>query len=168
MDLSGLFKKAMESKGALRKLNFILLRGIPFNKPHRLRIIELGPGKAEVRVPFIRRNKNHLNGMHACCLATCAEYTSGLVMLSSLDAKKYRLIMERIEVEYHYQGKMSCTAKYAIDEQDLHTKIIEPLESTDRVSHVAVVEIHDESGSHICTSKVTWQVKAWKSVKTKA
>lgn len=167
MDLTGLFKRAMESRGALRKLNFILLRGIPFNKPHRVRIMNLGPGESEVRIPYIRKNKNHLNGMHACCLATCAEYSTGLVMLSSLDSKKYRLIMERIEVEYHYQAKSACTAKYGVDLKEIEEKIINPLENQDRISFVSSVEIHDEQSNHICTAKVSWQIKAWKSVKTK-
>lgn len=157
----------MESKGALRKLNFILARGIPFNLPHRFKIEELAPGKAVVSAPFIRKNKNHLKGIHAMCIGTCTEYCSGLVMLSSLDARKYRLIMERVEIDYHYQAKMAIAARFEVSSERLENEIIVPLKTQDRVSFVCEVKVHDTANNHISTGRVKWQIKAWDSVKTK-
>ena len=127
MNVQNLFVKAFESPRGLKKLNLALAIGIPFNRPHKLKITHLKPGEAKVHAPFIRKNMNHIKGMHACCLATLAEFTSGLVMLGSVQSDKYRLIMESIEVKYFFQGKSGRTASFEMDQNTLKTQIIAPL-----------------------------------------
>ena len=166
MDLKILFEKAMKSKSGLAKLNFILLRGIPFNKPHKLKIVDLNPGKARVFVPYIRRNKNHINGIHACCLATACEYSTGLVLLSTLDASKFRLIMKKIDVDYHYQAKMNAYAEYTLSEQELQESIISEAEKNGVVDYTCEVKLLDVEQNHICTGRIEWQIKNWNKVKT--
>ncbi len=93
-------EKASQSAFYLWLLNMGLQRAVPFNKPHRFRIQKIEKGKVEIKLPFIRKNQNHIKGLHACSMATLAEYSTGLTLLSCLDPKKYRLIMQKIEMEY--------------------------------------------------------------------
>jgi acyl-coenzyme A thioesterase PaaI-like protein len=166
MDIKRLLEGAYSSSWGLKKLNFIFSKGIPFNAPHGIKIAELQPGHCKTIVPYKRRNFNHLKGIHACCLATLAEFTSGVAMLSKLDGAKYRLIMESIEVKYHYQAKMACSATYGLNDQECASKITEPLKNGGVVYYKCEVPIHDSEGNLICTGYINWQIKDWQQVKT--
>lgn len=167
VNLNKLFLEAQSSAWGMRKLNFVLHKGIPFNAPHKIKITKLANREATVSVPYIRKNMNHLKGIHACCLATAAEYTTGLVMLNALDPKKYRLIMESIEVKYFYQAKGPVEAVFKIDQQEFDSAIFEPLDRDGVVLYRCDILIHDEKKNHICTGTINWQIKLWSKVKTK-
>jgi hypothetical protein len=166
MKLEQLFKDAYTSKRALRKLNIALRWGIPFNKPHGLSIEELNPSSATVTAPYRRSNMNHLKGMHACCLATLAEYTSGLVMMGSVPSDEFRLIMKSLEMDYFFQAKKSCIARYSLSESVKDSEIMEALRNDGKVLFLSDVPVYDSDGNHICTGRITWQIKSWKQVKT--
>lgn len=166
MKIQKLFQAAYQSDWGMRKLNTALKFGIPFNIPHRFKIEHIQPGHAKVSIPYIRKNLNHLKGIHACCLATCAEFTTGLVMMSSLPVDDYRIIMESIEVKYHFQAKMACSGEFKITEEQAKTEITDKLSSSDRVSFVCEIPIHDTDGNLVCTGFIKWQIKAWSAVRT--
>lgn len=148
-------------------LNWSMDRMVPFNKPHGFKIIEVDDYRLKILIPYRRSNFNHIRGLHACCLATVSEYTTGFLLISSLDMKKYRLIMQRLEMEYHYQGKMTSTAEFAISKEWIEEKVTKPLQTQDAVVIPCEVKIHDEKGNHLSTGKVFWQIKDWVKVKTK-
>ena len=75
--------------------------------------------------------------------------------------------MQRLEMDYHYQGKMDGKATYSMTNEAVRQQIIEPLETRDSVVVVCEVKIHDEAGNHLTTGRVHWQVKDWRKVKTK-
>ena len=77
MQLGTLAKKAETSKFNLWLLNFVLLRKVPFNLPHKPKIISLANNEVTMCVTTRRKNLNHLKGIHACLLATLCEYVSG-------------------------------------------------------------------------------------------
>ena len=60
---------------------------IPFNSPHGISVVELGPEKYKVYLPRKRKNKNHLGTMLACAIATAAEYVSGLNIVQAFYIK---------------------------------------------------------------------------------
>jgi hypothetical protein len=167
MDLPKLFKKAQTSAFYRWILNNLLDRMIPFNKPHNFQLTEVGESHLKVLLPFKKRNLNHIRGIHACALATVSEFTSGLLLISKLDASKYRLIMKRLEMEYHYQGKMDVVASFSVTEEWLTEKIYNPLTEMDSVILPCEVKIHDIKGNLISVGKVFWQIKDWRKVKTK-
>jgi hypothetical protein len=167
MDLPKLFKKAQTSAFYRWILNNLLDRMIPFNKPHNFQITEVDENHLKVLLPFKKRNLNHIRGIHACALATVSEFTSGLLLISKLDASKYRLIMKRLEMDYHYQGKMDVVASFSVTEEWLMEKIFNPLTEMDSVIIPCEVKIHDIQGNLISAGKVFWQVKDWRKVKTK-
>ena len=162
-----IIEKAQRSAFWLWVLNQVLYRMVPFNKPHSFRIVEIGDNHLRIRIPYRRRNFNHIRGLHACALATISEYTTGFLLVSKLDAKKYRLIMQRLEMDYHYQGKMDATAEFSAPDSWLAEKVYEPLKLQDAVVVVCEVKIHDEKGNHLTTGHVHWQIKNWDKVKTR-
>ncbi len=167
LDPNTILQKAKTSSFYRTILNWSLNRMIPFNKPHDFRILEIGDYHLKTVIPYKRKNFNHIRGLHACALATISEFTTGFLLVSKLDSKKYRLIMQRLEMDYHYQGKMDATATFSISEEWLHQNIYEPLQSQEAVVIICEIKIHDAKGNHLTTGKVYWQIKDWQKVKTK-
>jgi len=167
MQLSKLVAQAERSKFGLWKLNIAAKFAIPFNKPHGINVVSIGADTVEVRLPYWRVNQNHLKGLHACALATTAEFSSGLLLLSKLGEKRYRLIMQSLQVEYHYQAKMESVARFTITEEELNTRVRNPLETQESVLLQCKIEVNDKQGNHICTAHTNWQIKSWDKVKTK-
>ena len=166
MDLDPILASA-RTKGRYTKLNFILQRGIPFNRKHNIKVVELTANRVSAHIPFKRKNMNHINGMHACGLATVAEFCSGLALLNKLGSKKYRLIMASLRMEYHFQAKSGATASYEISDQTVNTRIEEALAQNDSTELECEVPVHDEQNNHLCTAYINWQIKPWDKVRTK-
>lgn len=167
LDPQDILEKAKRSAFYRTLLNLSLARMIPFNKPHGFRIVEVGDFSLKTLIPYKRRNFNHIRGLHACALATISEFTTGFLLVSKLDSRKYRLIMQRLEMDYHYQGKMDAFATFAISESWLSQHIYAPLETADAVVVPCEVKITDAKGNHLTTGKIFWQIKDWQKVKTK-
>lgn len=163
-----ILEKAKHSTFWLWVLNRALPRVVPFNGPHRFRVVEIGDNHLRTLLPYRRSNFNHIRGLHACALATISEFVTGFMLLSRLDIKKYRLIMKRIEMDYHFQGKMDAYAAFQISPEWLKQQITDPLQSQEAVVVPCEVKIHDEKGNHLTTGKVFWQIKDWSKVRTKA
>jgi acyl-coenzyme A thioesterase PaaI-like protein len=166
-DPARIIEKAKHSAFYLRLLNWSLDRMIPFNKPHGFKILEIGDFHLRTKIPYRKKNFNHIRGLHACALATISEFTTGFLLVSKLDGKKFRLIMQRLEMDYHYQGKMDAMAEFSASEHWLEEKIYLPLKNQDAVVVVCEVKINDVKGNHLTTGQVYWQIKNWEKVKTK-
>jgi acyl-coenzyme A thioesterase PaaI-like protein len=167
MNVSKLIERARHSAFYLWLLNVGLQYKIPFNKPHGFRIIEIGEYEVKILIPYKRKNLNHIRGLHACALATVSEYTTGLLLISNLGFDTYRLIMQRLEVDYHYQGKSDSVAEFQISPEWLRNTIVEPLQTLESVVVPCEVKIHDKQGKHLTTARIYWQIKKWTSVRTK-
>ena len=167
IDPAKIIEKAKRSSFYLKVLNWSLNGMIPFNKPHGYKVINISDHSLKTFIPYRKRNFNHIRGLHACALATLSEFTTGFFLVSRLDAKKYRLIMQRLEMEYHYQGKMDATAEFFASEEWLSENIYHPLKTMDAVIVPCEVKIHDVKGNHLTTGRVFWQIKNWSKVKTK-
>jgi acyl-coenzyme A thioesterase PaaI-like protein len=168
MDTSKILQKAQHSGFYRWILNRSLDQMIPFNKPHGFAVVEIDDFRLKTIIPYKRRNFNHIRGLHACALATISEFTTGFLLVSKLDPKKFRLIMQKLEMNYHYQGKMDAYAEFTISQEWLETKIFNPLKSNDAVVVPCEIKIHDSQGNHLTTGNVYWQIKDWSKVKTKA
>ncbi|NJN25255.1 MAG: DUF4442 domain-containing protein [Cyclobacteriaceae bacterium] len=167
MDMLKIIQKAKKNRLYLWLLNTGLARMIPFNKPHKFRIVELGDYHIKTKVPYRKYNFNHIGGIHACALATLSEFCTGFMLLSLLDVRKYRIIMQSLHMEYHYQAKMDCYAHFQLTDAWLRAQVLEPLASGDKVTVNCEVLIHDLADNHISTGIVQWQIKSWQQVKTK-
>lgn len=164
---SDFIERAKHSRFSLWLLNNGLARMIPFNKPHGFKITEIGDYHIKLLLPYKRRNLNHIKGLHACALATLSEFATGLLLISKLGFTTYRIIMQRLEMDYHYQGKMNATTHFAISQTWLNDQIYKPLKTGESANVVCEIKIFDEKNNHLTTGKVHWQIKEWKRVKTK-
>ena len=136
----------------------LLQEVIPFNRPHRLTVHVLGEFEAEVRLPFLRRNKNHLGTMHACAMATAAEYASGLCVLRVIGMEGYRLVMSEMNVQYTRRAEGACTAKACIDLEEREA-LMRGLEAEGKHGIVLVSKVVDYSGTLVAEARVHWHVK---------
>ncbi len=167
MNLKAIIEKAKTSGFYLWLLNNAANYMIPFNKPHGFKITKVSNDSIETKLPYKRRNLNHIKGIHACAMATISEYTTGLLILYKLDNKKYRIIMQKLEMQYHFQGKMDAVANFSIDDAWVKQEVETPLKTTDAVVIPCVIKLHDTKGNHLSTGTIYWQVKLWSKVKTK-
>lgn len=168
MDVFSLVQKAKSSGFYLWLLNVAFERMVPFNKPHSFRIAEVGDYHLVTRLPYKKRNLNHLKGLHACALATLTEITGGFIMVTRLDPKKYRLILKKLEVDYLYQGKTDATAEFRISEEWLQNTVLVPLQTAESIEVITEINIKDMKGNQLTAGKAYWQVKDWSKVRTKA
>ncbi len=167
MHLPTLLAQARTSAFTRWKLNALLPWMIPFNRPHGFKVVPLPEGGISVHIPYWRINRNHIKGIHACCLATAAELCSGLSVLEQLDPRQYRLIMRSLHMQYHYQAKQAAVARCAPSATAITDEVVRPLQDQAAVEHSSTVELHDRSGNHLATGTVVWQVKRWDQVRTK-
>jgi len=167
MNIDKHINSAKGSSFGLCKLNMMLGWAIPFNKPHGIKIHAIKDYELSAIIPYKRKNFNHIKGIHACGLATCSEFASGFLLMTNLNFKKYRLIMEKIEMTYHYQAKSTSFAKIELSDDWFESKIFTPLKSSDKITITNSVNTYDKDNNHICTAIVTWQIKNWNKVKTK-
>jgi len=167
MDLVALLRSARSSRKARWWLNLALGRAIPFNRPHGFRVVPQEAGGIRVDIPFLSVNRNHIKGLHACCLATAAEFCSGLALLEHLDDRKYRIIMKSLRMEYLFQGKGAAFAVFTPSKSDIEKHILQYLRTDEAVLYTAEVPVHDRNANHLATAYITWQVKDWSRVRTK-
>lgn len=167
-DPAHVIQRAKTSAFYLWLLNFTLSRTIPFNIPHGFAILSIEDNRLCTHLPHKRKNLNHIRGLHACALATLSEFTTGFLLISRLGMKKYRIILQRLEMDYHYQGKTDAFAEFAVSEEWLQAHVFGPLQTQEAVVINCEVKIVDAKGNHLTTGHVHWQVKEWAHVKTKA
>jgi acyl-coenzyme A thioesterase PaaI-like protein len=166
MDFNKIVENAKTSSFGMWKLNFGLHRFIPFNKPHGIRIAKITEDSLTTIIPKRKVNHNHIKGIHACGMATCAEFCTGLVLLYKLGMKNYRLIMESLEIKFHYQAKTDITAYYEFTDE-MVKEIKATLEKDGVTYKKCEVKLHDTEGNLVATCYTNWQIKDWKKVKTK-
>ncbi|MCU0433971.1 MAG: DUF4442 domain-containing protein [Bacteroidia bacterium] len=166
MNTAQLLHKAKTSAFWRQLLNMALWRVVPFNKAHRPRITSLTDEEVRMEMPYIRANKNHVGGIHACALATLCEYVCGLCLLTHLDPKQYRIVMKSLQMTYHYQAKTSVKAKFRLTPQWVEKEILQPLQQTESLFTEFQVDVYDEKEMHICTGIINWQIKSWAQVRT--
>lgn len=164
LTLEKIVAKSYQSKFWLKILNYSLWFKIPFNKPHRLIIKEITKNSITVHVPYIRKNLNHLRGIHACALATASEYTCGFLLISRLSAQKYRLIMRSMHVDYIKQGKADVYVHFKLEEEKIE-ELKNKLKGETQCIEILKVEVRDAQENLISVAKLEWQLKEWKTLR---
>ena len=162
--LRPLMEKSQSSRSALVIFNRLLRYGIPFNRRHGSRVLNIKPGQVTTLIPYRKCNRNHINGVHACAIATLAEFAAGLVLLESFSPQEYRLIMSTLSAEYHYQAKTDLTAIATIDVATLRL-LTQRLQYEEKVKQEVVTEVIDRHNNAIATVTTCWQLKRWDQVR---
>lgn len=164
--LMPLTTRARDSKAWLSLLNMVLGRVIPFNRPHGFAIETIGEEFIRTRSRYRKSNFNHIRGIHACAIATIAEFSAGFLLLTKLDPARYRLIMSNLEVEYVYQAKEDIFSESRFNSERLEAEVVAPLEEQELVTVKMESRVFDTSGHDIALAHTTWQIKKWDTVKT--
>ena len=148
-------------------LQQILNRKISFNAWHRFKFLKLSAEEVIIEAPFIRANRNHLGGIHACAIATIGEYSAGLTLLKNFGFSNYRIIMKELSVEYIKQAPEKIFAK-AIFKRQVKQNILDNLAKNSADSLTLESNIYNSNEEKIATVTTKWQIKDWKKVSFKA
>jgi len=132
---------------------------IPFNRPHRLTVKSLSDERCEVVLPFRRRNLNHVGTMHACALATAAEYASGLCVLSAFGVGRIRLVMADLKMAYSRRGDSSCVAEAKLP-SDVLAEVQKKLKAEGRCAFELHSEVRDADDEVVAEAQITWHLKS--------
>lgn len=165
--LTPLTTRARKSQGWLWVLNTIIGRVIPFNRPHGFGIEAIGEDFIRTRSRYKKSNFNHIRGIHACAIATIAEFSAGFLLMTKLHPTQYRLIMSNMEVEYLYQAKDDIFSESRCSSERLDEEVVAPLNDQELVTVMMESKVVDSSGKDIALAKTTWQIKRWDVVRTK-
>lgn len=148
----------------LKALQRFLNTGIPFNSGHGFTFKRLSQEEALIELPFKRINKNHLGTVHACAIATLAEYPAGLLLIKNFDPADFRVVMLKLEADYHKHavGTIQSRVKLSSDEAN---SILEQLESEGLAQAKLTAHITDKNDQLLATITTTWQLKSWQDVR---
>ena len=125
----------------------IFARTVPYSGSVRPRIRVLEPGRAEVEIPDIRANRQHLGSVHAIALMNVAEMASGLAMMAGLPGH-VRGIVTHIGIEYHKKARGTIRAV---------SRVEVPTITEDREFDV-VSQCLDRQGVVVATATVRWRL----------
>ncbi len=120
---------------------------VPYSGSVKPRIKILDPGHAEVEIPDIRANRQHLGSVHAIALMNVAEMASGLAMMAGLPGN-VRGIVTTLSMTYHKKARGTIRAV---------SRVTVPTVTTDQDFEV-VAECLDPSGTVVATGRVTWRL----------
>ena len=167
--MAGKFLKYAISKAQSGKpwlFGRIMQEVIPFNRPHRISVLEVSAKGCKVFLPDRRRNRNHLGTMHACAIATAAEYVSGLNVVEACDMSDFRLIMSKIVVDYIRRPNGSCIAESSLSKSDLNL-INKRLDAEGVAKFSMLSTVTDSKNETVAKATIHWQVKSWEKVHVK-
>lgn len=120
---------------------------VPYSGSVKPRIRVLEPGHAEVEIPDIRANRQHLGSVHAIALMNVAEMASGLAMMAGLPAT-IRGIVTSLQMTYHKKARGTIRAV---------SRVTVPTVTADQDFEV-IAECFDPSGALVATGRVTWRL----------
>lgn len=158
--------KAGTSKKHLFLVNLGLSYMIPFNRGHRFKLVDLKADQFVVQVPYISRNKNHINGIHACAQMTGMEMCSGIGLLYHFSAQNFRLIMKDIKIDYYLQGKELLKAHFCPDPSVIMQWKAQ-LKHQEKLEVQIPVKMYNTQLELVSEATLTWQLKNWNTVKSK-
>jgi len=125
---------------------------VPYSGSVKPRIRVLEPGRAEVEIPDIRANRQHLGSVHAIALMNVAEMASGLAMMAGLP-ENVRGIVTNLSITYHKKARGTIRAV---------SRVEVPKVTEDREFDV-ISECLDPSGTVVATATVRWRLGPIKS-----
>lgn len=125
----------------------IFARTVPYSGSVKPRIRILEPGHAEVEIPDIRANRQHLGSVHAIALMNVAEMASGLAMMAGLP-EGVRGIVTSLSMTYHKKARGTIRAV---------SRVTIPTVTVDQDFEV-VAECLDASGTVVATGRVFWRL----------
>ncbi len=141
-----------------RALDLVMTVSIPFNRWLGFRFERIDADQVVVLSPPRKLRENHVGGAHACSLALMGEYAAGMCVAARYGIEDFRLIIGRLEIDYHKQGRGW-----------LRAEALAPAEWPELVDGEAWIEmtttITDSRAQPVATCKTKWQLKEWSRVR---
>jgi len=131
---------------------------IPFNTHVGLEIVELGPGRATVRLPDEERLRNHVGSQHASGLFAAAEAASGGAFMATFAERmgEIRPLAASAEIAY---TKLATGPIDARAELGGGAELLERLDADGKVAFPVEVTLADTDGETVATATVQWHVR---------
>lgn len=148
----------MARSGRLGWFSRLMQEVVPFNRPHRIRVVELAAEQCKVALPWRRRNLNHVGTMHACAMATAAEYASGLCLMNAMEHDKVRLVMANLNITYPRRAQSECMAVAKLDRQHF-ADILAQLDKEGRGAFVLKAQVKNTDNEVVASAEITWHLK---------
>ena len=132
---------------------------VPFNIYIGLEVIEVGDGRAVVRLPEGENLKNHVGSQHAGALFSAAEAASGGAMLGAFAEIMGEVTPLARSASINYvklaKGPIDATAALGQPKEEISAA----LESDGRVQFPVEVELTDADGVKVAEMTVDWHVR---------
>lgn len=157
--LAPYLRAAQSSEEGLRQLNEFFWKGIPFNKPHGVTIRHVSEERVTLSLPYEEPNFNHVETLHACALATLAEFATGLMLLVHFDPSEYRVLLQSMEIAYRFPGRRDAVADFVVDLAWLRNEIVPQVERGEGASIPLEVAVDDTGGHQLCSATLHWYVR---------
>ena len=74
--------------------------------------------------------------------------------------------IRKLDIEYHYQGRMAAIVSFGLSHDWIKQNRDLPVDNEGVAVVICIVEIDDDSGNKLSTSKIQWHFKPWDKVKT--
>lgn len=127
--------------GGKRMFSELIGRVAPYTGTIGARVVDLGPGHAEVVLADRRAVRNHLSCVHAIALCNLAELTGNVALAYSMP-EDARFIVAGLSIEYLKKARGTITS----------TCDIAPIESNERREYEVPVTMMDPSGQVVATA----------------
>ncbi len=143
-----------------RVMDVAINLAIPFNRWLGMKIIAMSAVQVRVSSPPRTLRKNHVGGAHACALALLGEYPAGVLISQTYSMQDFRMIITKLEVDYHKQGRGTLIA-------EANAPQFWPEEKNGELWLDMQTEIKNEKGEMVAVAKTKWQLKKWDMIKSK-
>jgi len=141
-----LWKKLNKNTYGKKLFSLLVGKFIPYTGTVKAVVNKLDRGDIEVLLPDRKKNRNHLNCIHALALANAGELSTGLALLTVLE-NNYRFILTELKAQYHSKarGNISCQCK--IDPKKIETGL-----------NTITAKLFDKKNTHVATITADWKI----------
>ncbi len=141
---------------ALRLLNIMVGRSIPFASRNGFKVIDFRPGYIKALIP-LKPNRNHFNAMYAGALFTVTELPAGIISSICFD-KRFIPILKDLKIDFIHVAKSDVTVEFEIPPAQLKQLESEANEHG-KSSFVLEGEIKDLDDVVVATSYANYQIR---------
>lgn len=131
--------------------------GIPVLEATGLRVLELDPGRARVRMP-LEPNANHIGTFYAGSLYVLAEVTGAALYSGSFDSKRYYPIVKEIRLRYRRPATSDVSAEADLSAEEIEVLRAE-VERSGKADHAWQCELRDAEGEVVAIADNVFQIR---------
>lgn len=144
-------------ESALEGINTLVEHAIPAARAMRIRITDLGPGRAAASVP-LEGNTNHLGTLYAGSLFSVAEILGGAICYPTFDVSRFLPTVKTVEIHFRRPATTDVAATATLT-REVIDRVAADAEETGKGEFILEAEITDTSGQVVATTVGTYQLR---------